>query len=175
MKHCNRCNTTKSFDEFHKCSNNPTGYKSSCKTCRNTERRKYYQNNIDKVKTYHKKYYEENKEKHLARCISWMQRNPEKVRQSEKAYRQRHKGRVNAKNRKRELAKINRTPPWANLERIKGIYELAQYLTEAYGRTLHVDHEIPLNGKLVSGLHVEDNLQLLYAEDNLTKSNSWEV
>jgi len=72
-----------------------------------------------------------------------------------------------ALNRKYELAKQNRVPPWANLERIEAIYQ------EAATKGLTVDHVIPLRGKLVSGLHVENNLQLLTKSENSKKGNKY--
>jgi hypothetical protein len=41
-------------------------------------------------------------------------------------------------------------------------------------RPFHVDHIIPLQGKLVSGLHVHNNLQILPAGANIRKGNKFD-
>ena len=68
----------------------------------------------------------------------------------------------------RDATKQQRTPSWANLLVIKEIYKNCP-------AGHHVDHIVPLHGRLVSGLHVENNLQYLTAEDNLKKHNKFEV
>jgi len=75
----------------------------------------------------------------------------------------------------RRCAKIERTVTWANLDVIKAIYTECAALNAEHGkRTYHVDHIVPLQGKLVSGLHVENNLRIILAKDNLTKSNKYD-
>ena len=85
-------------------------------------------------------------------------RHPERVRARErkngKLKRQRHPERKLAETRKRQADKINRTPTWADLGAIKAFYESCP-------PGMQVDHTIPLRGKLVSGLHVPNNLQYL--------------
>jgi hypothetical protein len=58
------------------------------------------------------------------------------------------------------------TTKWANLEAIKLFY---------YNRPkgYHIDHIIPLNGHIISGLHVLENLRYLPAKENLSKSNKY--
>jgi len=76
---------------------------------------------------------------------------------------------------RRRVAKLQRTPPWANQAAIKAIYADATRLTEETGVMHHVDHIYPLQGKIVSGLHVETNLQILQWRDNIIKRNNFEV
>jgi len=66
--------------------------------------------------------------------------------------------------RRKEI--LNRIPKWANLEKIREIYQKRK-------KGYHVDHIIPLRSPIVCGLHVENNLQYLKAKDNLSKGNNF--
>jgi hypothetical protein len=68
-----------------------------------------------------------------------------------------------------------RTPPWADRAVIKEFYDAAKRKTKQTGTMHHVDHIIPLKGRLVSGLHVENNLQVIPAVTNISKSNRFEA
>lgn len=69
---------------------------------------------------------------------------------------------------KYRAAKLNAIPKWADLNKIKEIYNKCP---EGY----HVDHVIPLQGKIVCGLHIDINLQYLTATENMKKSNKFKV
>lgn len=75
---------------------------------------------------------------------------------------------VRAKGAEREAAERRNTPKWADREAI-----MQFYLSKPEGH--HVDHIIPLRGRLVSGLHVENNLQYLPALENMKKHNTFRV
>jgi hypothetical protein len=76
---------------------------------------------------------------------------------------------------KRRAAKLRRTPPWADLDAMRAIYDEARRLTRETGIEHHVDHEIPLQGELVSGLHVHNNLRIITGAENSRKKNRFEV
>ena len=75
---------------------------------------------------------------------------------------------------KARAAKLQRRPSWANKQLIDAFYKEAKRLEELTGIQFHVDHIIPMQGELVSGLDVETNLQLIPAHENLGKSNSFD-
>ena len=67
---------------------------------------------------------------------------------------------------KKRADKLDRTPSWADIPAIREFYRNCPV-------GMHVDHELPLQGDLVSGLHTLENLQYLSAEENIKKSNKY--
>jgi 5-methylcytosine-specific restriction endonuclease McrA len=66
------------------------------------------------------------------------------------------------------------TPKWLSAEQkmeIRLKYRLAIELSRATGVRHAVDHEIPLQGEDVCGLHVPWNLRVITQDENLKKSN----
>ena len=115
-----------------------------------------------------------NPEKKKALNKKWAEENPEKVVASAKKWRQNNLWKGCADTAKYNAAKIQRTPKWANLKKIERIYQLAQWASKFTDEPLEVDHIIPLRGKNVSGLHVENNLQILTKSENCAKGNRYE-
>jgi len=87
--------------------------------------------------------------------LNWVKNNPDKF-----------KALIKTRNAQRRLVVKQQCPKWANKEKIKEIY---MNRPEGY----HVDHIIPLRGKTVSGLHVENNLQYLTLIENSKKCNKF--
>jgi 5-methylcytosine-specific restriction endonuclease McrA len=113
-----------------------------------------------------KAYYLANKEARKVYDLA----NKDKIAARKAAYQKANKGKHNAWVAARKAAKLQQTPSWSESQDIAELYGFATKLDGDF----HVDHIVPLQGKLVSGLHVYDNLQILSAADNLTKGNKHE-
>jgi 5-methylcytosine-specific restriction endonuclease McrA len=121
--------------------------------------RQYRLDNPELISEQRRLNYKKTKDKRLSDRRAWGKAN---------------RGAINAINKRIKHGKRNRTPKWLNksqLLEIKQFYLDACYLTNYTKTEVHVDHIIPLNGKLVSGLHVPWNLQLLPRQENLKKGN----
>jgi hypothetical protein len=120
------------------------------------------------------KWYAENRETIQEQRRRYYEANPDALRRF-KAYAKRHyeenKPLYMAKGAKRRASLLRATPPWANLEAIKAFYVEAARKTAETGIKHVVDHIIPLQGRTVSGLHVENNLRVITEIENLQKAN----
>lgn len=119
---------------------------------------------------YWKKYYIKNRNKILAYEKEWRAKNKDKIYARRKNNLKTLANRA-AVQKKREAFKIQACPSWANFKAIEMFYIQAKNREADFGIKYHVDHIIPLQGKYVCGLHVENNLQILPAIENLKKSN----
>lgn len=113
-------------------------------------------------------------EKAVAYNREWRNAKPELARNHSKTWRDKNPAKVLERVRWRQAKLLRRTPSWADRKAIADYYAEARRLTIEMGEPHHVDHIIPLCGKLVSGLHVQNNLQVLPARENLRKFNHFE-
>ncbi len=136
---------------------------------------KYAKDNPEKLKANSAKHTKANPEKVKARLAKWNKENPEKVKAKEAKYAKANPEKILAKTAKARAKREKRIVAWADHLKIQAVYDELQYLNQTTDTAHHVDHIIPLNGKLVSGLHVHDNLQILTKEENIAKSNKYEI
>ena len=95
-----------------------------------------------------------------------------------KRVRQNNPGAKNADTAKRRYAKIQRTPAWLTEDdfwMLEQAYELAALRSKMFGFQWHVDHIVPLQGEIVSGLHVPTNVQVIPGFENVSKGNKFEA
>ncbi len=135
--------------------------------------KRHYENHKEEKAAYAKQYNAGHKEERNAHGRLYYKANKEKEAARGRRYRAAHPEKGTEKAAWRKLVLLQRTPPWVNRDKIKKLYAESQRLTDATGIQHSVDHIIPLNGKLISGLHVETNLQILTLAENSAKSNKW--
>ncbi len=144
-KRCSSCKLIKPVTEFSKNTSRSDNLNHGCRVCAS----KYNENNTENSKLYRLS----TRDEHAKYNKEYRLNKPHVHR---------------AANAKRRAIKLKATPKWADLEAIKEIYKNCP---PGY----HVDHEIPLQGELVCGLHVHKNLKPIPAAENLSKSNKYTV
>jgi len=148
--------------------------------------RKWRRENADKRKLQRQREYQNSKEKLKAYAIEYRAKNLDTIKASQAKWRVENKAYIAMKARetyaedssKKRLDNSVRhkrlrqsTPDWVDKNVIKEFFAKAQRLSKQTGVLNHVDHIYPLNGKLVSGLTVPENLQVLTESENCRKSN----
>jgi hypothetical protein len=66
-------------------------------------------------------------------------------------------------------------PAWADRKAINAIYRERDRLNALGGERYVVDHIIPCKGRLVSGFHIAENLQIITWAENAAKYNKYEA
>jgi hypothetical protein len=124
-------------------------------------RNKWYKENKDRKASGSKLLYEKNKLARTEQIKKWRKANP-------------YCGYISCA--KRRASKLKAIPPWLtefDNNYIKSLYKQAKWLSKNTETKYQIDHIYPLQGKIVSGLHVPTNLQILEASENIVKSNKF--
>jgi hypothetical protein len=103
------------------------------------------------------------------RTKEWVKKNPERKRQMDREFAANNPSLVTSYKAKRRAAMLKAAPSWLTEEhhrQIKAVYAEARRLSEETGVPHEVDHIVPLQGKVVSGLHVPWNLRPLPRVEN---------
>lgn len=161
MKRCNECSEDKPLAAFSGCASAKDGLQWKCKACASARQRRVYH---------------ASPEARARKSATWQHHRTtktEQVRASKRAYYEDNKERWAAWGAAR-ASRMRRFAPWADRPLINDIYAYAK-LVRGAGINCHVDHLVPLQGRLVSGLHVQENLTVLLAGDNLRKHNRFQV
>lgn len=120
---------------------------------------------------YGKVYNKENWERRKLLQYAWRKSNPDRWKELKRewhaTYYINNKRKYRAKEALRRAREAKATLPGYEAE-LQAIYEACP---DGY----EVDHIVPLNGKLVCGLHVPWNLQYLTPEENRSKGNKWNL
>jgi hypothetical protein len=161
------------------------------------KQREYYLKNKERLLEKNKAWIASNIESVLAAKKLWVSKLSDKTKEAynanarvryhqkkqwnadrKKVYKSQHKHLINANASKRRAALLQRIPIWQtefDELKIKCIYSVAAMLSRVNNEPWTVDHIIPLQGKIVSGLHVPSNLQLMRARENEAKRNKYEI
>lgn len=127
--------------------------------------------NLEKVKAFWKDFHERNAGKEKEWNRKKRVKNRVKNRETQKRYHAERPGLKNSWDAKRRAQEKRAMPAWANSFFIDEAFRLAKLRERICGGKWHVDHIVPLQHKLVCGLHVERNFQVIPARDNFQKSN----
>ncbi len=190
-KKCPKCNVTKDINiDFSRSPSTKDGAQGHCRDCK----KQYYIKSIDTYRNKHKEKYAKYSKEIRKRTGEYYRNNTDKCRATSRAryhnlpeeaktivaikaalYAKLNPGKAQARVAMRRSKLRKAAPNWLTDEhnrQITEVYEIAKQRNEITPNSFHVDHIVPIRGKIVCGLHVPWNLQILSAADNIRKSNA---
>lgn len=197
-KICSKCSVMKDVCEFYKHNRNPNIYRGQCKKCMNENSSKHYLNNRGELLEKGKEYKIKNSEKIKKRRKVYTENNPnlfkdwlKKNKEHRRNYINRYNSNPKVKIKNSLRGRINQVlnNKYNNpktLDLVGCEYEfLVEYIENQFTEGMswdnygyygwHLDHIIPLSSAKteheIYKLYHYTNLQPLWAEDNLKKSN----
>ena len=197
-KICNKCKEEKNVCEFYKNSKNPNIYRGQCKKCMNKLSSNHYEKNSTIISEKSRQFRIEHPEVNKEKCRIYKKNNPDSFKnwlEKNKEHRKKYinnynidpKNKIKNSLRSRINELMNKkynNPRTLNL--VGCDYEfLMGYIESKFTKNMtwdnygyygwHLDHIIPLSTakteKEIYVLYHYTNLQPLWAEDNLRKSN----
>jgi hypothetical protein len=142
-----------------------------CPACRKVRKTIWIATNKAQISSSNKLWRETNPGKNTTYNAAWRKKHPERHVASTLAWQRNNREKVNAKSAQYRANKFKAMPIWADKEEIKLAYAIAKRVSLETGIMYHVDHIVPLKSKIVCGLHVPANLQLLTHSANSAKCN----
>jgi hypothetical protein len=164
LKQCSICDDWKvRCEEFYKSNRSFDGRIAACKSCDGERKRNWQTQNPERFKELIDNRYQERKEEISHSFRVRYANDPEFRKQKLVDY------------YLREERTKRATPPWVRKQDLLLFYLDSRNKTEETGVQHHVDHIIPLQHELVCGLNIPANLQVITAEENLRKSNKFDL
>ncbi|MGN6657074.1 MAG: hypothetical protein ACTHJ9_17275 [Rhodanobacter sp.] len=168
MKMCKHCGVEKPFDDYYRAGKY---LHSECKACTKIAAVRWQKANSQKVKARKARYFAVNKDRVMTVRQAYLARNAETVSAKRRAFHAANPHKARAYNARRKATLLQSTPPWFDAKKVSEFYFAADFLGMVTGEWYHVDHIVPLQSKIVCGLHNEFNLQVTPGQENLRKGN----
>ena len=179
VKCCSGCGVVKSLDDFHRDRTKPDGRRPWCKECASTRRRRYYEDNHDKVREYSRRYYEENRDKvleysrryreenhdkALESTRRWREDNHDKVREYSRRYRDENREKIAERNRQYRAENLDK-----ELERVRQYREEnREYMNRQISRSRNRYQSVTESAATKRGPWSEAEIAILMADDGRT-------
>lgn len=142
----------------------------TCAECARLKTARHYKQDPIKMLETHKRW--------RTRNADYREKNKDRINANSRRYNEKNRPLYAQHRAKRRAGSANAVPVWfCKLDEIMiaAAHREAKEKTICTGTPWEVDHIVPLTGKLVCGLHIAANIQVITRNENRRKSNSFAV